>query len=118
VVYGENGNAWMLKSEFICGYLSAVLPGHGQSIINIKHCHTYEDIHFCKDEFGPNSVWRRRSSTTGQKNGTIPLISFVFSCDTMNEKIGKHGVSETSEFFFMSMEKHDVNSIGPMVLEH
>jgi hypothetical protein len=26
VVYGENGNAWMLKSEFICGYLSAVLP--------------------------------------------------------------------------------------------
>jgi hypothetical protein len=50
VVYGDNGNVWMLKSEFIHGYLSAVLPGHGQSIIDINHCHTYEDIHICKDE--------------------------------------------------------------------
>ncbi len=40
VVYGDNGNAWMLKSEFIRGYLSAVLPGHGKIIIDINHCHT------------------------------------------------------------------------------
>jgi hypothetical protein len=56
VVYGDNRNAWMLKSEFIRGYLSAVLPGHRQSIIDINHCHTYEDIHICKDEFSPESV--------------------------------------------------------------
>jgi hypothetical protein len=67
VIYGDNGNTWMLKSEFICGYLSAVLPGHRQSIIDINHCHTYEDIHISKDEFGPESVWRRSSSTTGKK---------------------------------------------------
>ncbi len=64
VVYGNNGNVWMLKSEFIPGYLSAILPGHRQSIIDIIHCHTYEDIHIRKDEFGSESVWRRRSSTT------------------------------------------------------
>jgi hypothetical protein len=79
VVYGDNGNASMLKSEFIHGYLSAVLPGHGQSIIDINHCHTYEDIHIHKDEIRPDSVWRCRSSTTGQKNRTIPGISFVYS---------------------------------------
>jgi hypothetical protein len=56
VVYGDNGNVWMLKSEFIHGYLSSVLPGHRQSIIDINHCHTHEDIHICKDEFGPESV--------------------------------------------------------------
>jgi hypothetical protein len=33
-----------------------------------------EDIHICKDEFGPDSVSRRRSSTTGQQNRTIPRI--------------------------------------------
>ncbi len=118
VVYGYNGNAWMLKSEFICGYLSAVLPGHGQSIIDINHCHTYESIHICKDEFGPDSVWRRRSSTTGQKKRTIPRISFVYSCDTSNEKIGKQGVSEAVKFFVMSVEKHDLSPSGPIVLEH
>jgi hypothetical protein len=89
VVYVDNGNAWMLKSEFKHGYLSAVLPGHGQSIIDINHCHTYEDIHICKDELKPDSVWRCRSSTTGKKNRTIPRISFVYSWDTTNEKIGK-----------------------------
>jgi hypothetical protein len=36
----------------------------------------------------------------------------------MNEKIGKQGVSKAVKFFFMSMETHDVNQIGPMVLEH
>jgi hypothetical protein len=118
VVYGDNGKAWMLKSEFICGYQSAVLPGYRQSIIHTNHCHTYEDIHIHKDEFGPESVWRRRSSTTGQKNKTIPRISFLYSCDTTNEKIGKHGILEAVKIFFMSMEKRDLNPIGPMVLEH
>ncbi len=36
----------------------------------------------------------------------------------MNEKIGKQGVSEAVEIFFMSMEKSDLNPIGQMVLEH
>jgi hypothetical protein len=107
VVYGDNGNAWMLKSEFIHGYLSAVLPDHRQSIVDINHCRTYEDIHICEDEFGPECVWRLRSSTTGQKNRTIPRISFVYSCDTINEKIGKQGISEAVKIFFMSMEKCD-----------
>ena len=79
LVYGDNGNAWMLKSEFIHGYLSAVLPGHGQSIIDINHCHTYEDIHILKDEFDPESVWRRRSSTLQDKRiGSSPGFLFLF----------------------------------------
>jgi hypothetical protein len=35
----------------------------------------------------------------------------------MNEKIGKQDVSEAIKFFSMSMEKHDLNPIGPMDLE-
>ncbi len=33
-----------------------------------------EDIHIRKYEFGPDSVSRHRSSTTGQQNRTIPRI--------------------------------------------
>ncbi len=46
------------------------------------------------------------------------MISFVYICDTTNEKIGKQGISEAVKFFFMSMEKHDLNLIGPMVTDH
>jgi hypothetical protein len=49
---------------------------------------------------------------------TIPRISFVYSCDTTNEKIGKQGVSGAVKIFFISMEKRDLNPIDPMVLEH
>jgi hypothetical protein len=109
----------MIKSEFIHGYLSAVLPDHKQSIIDSNHCHTYENIHIsCNNEFVPESVWRRRFSTTGQKIRTIARISFVYFCDTTNEKIGKQGISEAVEIYFMSMEKRDLNPIGPVVLEH
>jgi hypothetical protein len=46
------------------------------------------------------------------------MISFVYSCDTTNEKIGPQGVSEAVKFFFMSIVKRDLNPIGPMILEH
>jgi hypothetical protein len=38
----------MLKSEFIHGYLLAVLPGHRQSIIDINQCHTDGTFTFAK----------------------------------------------------------------------
>jgi hypothetical protein len=53
-----------------------------------------------------------------KKNRTIPRISFFYSCDTTNKKIGKEVVSEAVKIFFMSMRKRDLNPIGPMVLEH
>ncbi len=34
------------------------------------------------------------------------------------KKIGRQGISEAGQIFFMSMDKHDLNQIGPMVLEH
>ncbi len=40
VVYGDSGNALMVKSEFIPGCISAALPGQRQSIIDINHCHS------------------------------------------------------------------------------
>jgi hypothetical protein len=52
VVYGDSGDAWMVKSEFICGYLLAVLPGLKGGNIDIAHCFTYQDINIQKDEFG------------------------------------------------------------------
>jgi hypothetical protein len=36
----------------------------------------------------------------------------------MNEKVDKQGIYKADKFFFMSMEKRDLNLIGPMVLEN
>ncbi len=113
MVYGDSRKVWMLKSEFIHGYLSAVLPGVKGSTIDINHCHTFKDVNICKDEFGLDNDWKRT-----QKNETISRILCVYTCDTSNETIGKEGVTEAVKFFFKIMEKCDLNPIGPMVLEH
>ena len=44
VVYGECGTAWMLKSEFIRGYIEKLLSQHHRSNFNINHCTTYDDF--------------------------------------------------------------------------
>ena len=59
VVYGASGGAWMVKSVFIRGYLSAVLPGLKGSNIDIDHCLTYQDMNIQKDVFGLDYDWRR-----------------------------------------------------------
>jgi hypothetical protein len=99
---------------FIIGYLAQLLSRHQQSNIDSNHCLTYEDINIRKEEFGLKSVWKHTPST----NKLINRVFFVYSCDTMNEKIGKQGITESVKFFFMSMEIHDIDPVGPMVLEH
>ena len=42
----------------------------------------------------------------------------VYTCDTKKEQHGKQSVTEAVRFFFLSMKKHQSNSIGHLVLEH
>ena len=62
-----------VKSEFIRGYLSAVLPGIKGSNIDIDHCFTYQDINIQKDKFGLENDWR-----LNQNNKTILRTSCVY----------------------------------------
>ncbi len=46
------------------------------------------------------------------------MMSFVYSCDTNEENSGKEGLIDLINFFFMSMKKHEMNPIGPLLLEY
>jgi hypothetical protein len=112
VVYGNCGTAWMLKSEFIRGYLKKLLSRHQQSKFDINHCTTYEDFNIRKEEFGLEDEWKRTPTT----NKLVSRVYFVYSCDTTNKIIRKQDIIESIKFFFMSMEIHDMNPVGPMLL--
>ncbi len=45
-------------------------------------------------------------------------MSFVYTCDTANKRNGKQGVIEAIKFLFMTMKKHEINPIEPLVLEY
>ena len=42
----------------------------------------------------------------------------MYSCDTNEENAGKEGLIDLINFFFMSMKKHEMNPIGPLLLEY
>ncbi len=118
VVYGENKQAYMLKSTFISVYVSGLLREWKKvtkSNINVDHCNTYYDISIRKHQFGPESLRKR----TGAKNSPVTKVSFVYS---YNSKIGdtadKEELMGAIKFFFMSMKERADNPIGPLLLDH
>ncbi len=118
VVYGENKQAYMLKSIFISVYLSCLLCEWKKvtnSNINVDHCNRYYDIGICKHQFGAESLWK----LTGAKNSPITKVSFVYSYNSkIRDTAGKKELMGAIKFFFMSMKECDDNPIGTLLLDH
>ena len=80
--------------------------------INIGHSSSYYDIIIHKYEFDKESVWRRK-----EQSKTTKRLSFMYTCDTANERNGKQGVIAAIKFLFMLMKKHEISQrswIGPL----
>ena len=117
VVLGDNGQTWLLKPEFVTGYLQCLLSDIATNI-DIKHCETYCEINIRQHEFGSESVWKRVQKNNGKPPQTVKRLSFVYSCDTIDEKIGKQGLHEALRFFCLSFKKRESNPVGPLILDH
>ncbi len=81
--------------------------------IDIGHSSSYYNINIRKYEFGKESVWRHK-----EQSKTTKRLSFVYTCDTANERNGKQGLIKAIKFLFMSMKKREINPIGPFVIEY
>ena len=117
VVLGDNGQTWLIKPEFVTGYLQCLLSGIATNI-DIEHCETYCEIIIRQHEFGSESVWKRVQKNNGKPPQTVKRLSFVYSCETTDEKIGKQGLHEALRFFCLSFKKRVSNPVGPLILDH
>jgi hypothetical protein len=114
VIYGGgSGGAYMVKAGFLRGYISTVMDGVQGSIIDPNHCDTYYDINLRMEEFGATNKWRRNAN-----DKTTSRISFVYSCDTKEESTGTRGIVEAIALYFKTMEKREINPIGPMIEDY
>ncbi len=86
--------------------------------IDIEHCETYCEINICQHEFGSESVWKRVQKSNGKPPQTVKRLSFVYSCDTNDENIGKQGLHEALSFFFLSFKKRVANPVGTLIFDH
>ena len=112
-VFGDNGSAWTLKAQFVKGYISTLLTKVKASNISNSHADSYYDINIRKYEYGKESLWKRKD-----QRKTFKRLSFAFTCETIKEKSGKHGLTESIHFLFMSMKKRDNNPVGPLIVDY
>ncbi len=61
VVYGDNGQSWLLKAQFIICFIECLLSQVKKSSIDIDHCKTYYEINICQHEFGQENCWKKGS---------------------------------------------------------
>ena len=113
---GDNGQTWLLKPEFVTGYLQCLLSETATNI-DIEHCETYCEINIRNHKFGPESVWKRVQKNNGKPPQTVKRLSFVYSCDTIDEKNGKQGLHEALRFFCLSFKKRESNPVVPLILD-
>jgi len=111
-VFGDYGSAWTLKSQFLKGYIGALLKRIKLPNIDIGHTDSFYDINIRKYEYGKESLWRRKDQSK-----TTKRLSFVYTCETTDEKNGKQSLIGALQFFFKTMKKREINPIGPLVVE-
>ncbi len=122
VVYVDSGKAYMLKAWFISAYVSFLLQEREKvkkSQVNIDHCNTYYKISIHKNEDGSESLWKCHSpNQAGKTPQPVKRMSFVYSYDTNEENANKEGLIDSTNFFFITMIKCDMNPISPLLLEY
>ena len=62
---------WLIKPEFVTGYLQCLLAEIETTNIDIGHCETYYEINIRQQEFGPDSIWKRVQKNNGRPPQTI-----------------------------------------------
>ncbi len=121
MVYGNFGQAYMLKAQFIRIYLNTFLREKEKvmtSNVDINHCTTYYEIGIRMEEYGEENAWKHCSSKDGKTNPPVKRVSFVYSCDTNDLENAKIGLKEAIDFFFMVVIKQNINPIVPLFLDY
>ncbi len=113
VVYGDNGQSWLLKDQWVSGCIEYSQSQVKKSSIDIGHCKTNYEINISQHEFGQDNSWRCHTSRQGKPSQTVYRITFVYTCDTKKEQLGKQCVTEAVRFFFLSLKKPQSNPVGP-----
>jgi hypothetical protein len=108
-VYGDFGQAYMLKAQFIGVYLETLFKEREKvmkSNVNVNHCKSYYEIGICMEEYGEDNLWKNCVSKDASRTGPpMIMFSFVYSCDTNDLKKAKTGSNDAINFFFVVVKK-------------
>jgi hypothetical protein len=87
VVLGSFNDAWMMKANFLGGYVQTILASLNFNNEDILHTGSYYDFNIRSIEFGDASKWKCTKNKKGRIK-TTSQVSFVFSCKISEQASG------------------------------
>jgi hypothetical protein len=110
-----------LKDTFIQSYLHTLLLKRQQnrpSDIDISFCQSFYEINIRNNEFGKESIWRRKPPVRGKPGQVVKRMSFVYGCPTSSIQKGLNALFEAIKFLCFTMAAREVNPVGTLLIDH
>ena len=121
IVLGVPGKSWALKDTFIQSYLHTLLLKRQQnrpSDIDISFCQSFYEINIRNNEFGKESIWRRKPPVRGKPGQVVKRMSFVYGCPTSSNQKGLNALFEAIKFLCFTMTAREINPVGNLLIDH
>jgi hypothetical protein len=121
IVLGVPGKSWALKDTFIQSYLHTLLLKRQQnrpSDIDISFCQSFYKINIRNNEFGKESIWRRKPPVRGKPGQVVKRMSFVYGCPTSSNQKGLNALFEAIKFLCFTMTAREINPVGNLLIDH
>ncbi len=101
VVFGDSGLAWVLKGQFLAGYIEYLLSQVAMENVNVEHCKTYYKINIWQGEYGDINLWKCKMSYTGNQNQTVKrFLSFIRVIQSKEIQLGNKVYARQLNFSF------------------
>jgi len=118
VVFGSFNDAWMIKANWLGGYIRTVLSSLKNFDSNdILHTASYYEFNIRSSEFGVDSKWKR---VKGPRNKikTVSRMNFVFSCKKSDRNSGMTRLKKILDTISWLMGTRPHNSVGEAMYSH
>jgi hypothetical protein len=118
VVFGSFNDAWMIKANWLGGYIRTVLSSLKIFDSNdILHTASYYEFNIRSSEFSVDSKWKR---VKGPKNKikTVSRMNFVFSCKKSEQNLGMIRLKKILDTISWSMGTRPHNTVGEAMYSH
>ena len=118
VVFGSFNDAWMIKANWLGGYVRTVLTSlKNFDNSDILHTGSYYEFNIRSSEFGVDSKWKR---VKGPRNKvkTVSRINFVFSCKKSDRVSAMTRLKKVLDTISWSMCTRLHNPVGEAMFSH
>jgi hypothetical protein len=116
IIMGVTGPVWYLKHEFLNHVLTCLYTRKNKKVPDFVD--TIHEVSIRKEEFGGDSVYRRRKPTKKNlKGGTMARVAFHIKLPLVSQSLFPKYLDDALDMIFDIMKKRKRNNAGDLIMK-